>query len=170
MVICNLQKTPLDSYACLIIHAKCDDVIQLLMQKLNMAIPQFKLQKWLRVKLQDLDQGKDKMTVAGVDRDGGPFELFKSIRINGPVRNQVTLKKTDNDLVAVTLTFQGHYNENILQVNVSRKMLWENTNKVLIKMVGDPFATAQKRMRFTNWETPQAYLNQNELLGPLTCQ
>ena len=97
MVICNLQKTPLDSYASLIIHAKCDDMIELLMKKLNMAIPQFKLQRWLKVKLDDIGQGKDKMTVSGIDRNGGPFELFKSIRINGGVRNQVTLKETDND-------------------------------------------------------------------------
>ena len=39
MVICNLQKTVLDSYATLCIHAKCDDMIELLMKKLNMAIP-----------------------------------------------------------------------------------------------------------------------------------
>lgn len=97
MVICNLQKTPLDSYASLVIHAKCDDMIELLMKKLNMAIPQFKLQRWLKVKLDDMGQGKDKMTVSGIDRNGGPFELFKSIRMNGGVRNQVTLKDTDND-------------------------------------------------------------------------
>ena len=45
----------------------------------------------MRVKLENLDQGKEKITVAGIDRTGGPFTLFKSIRINGPVRNQVTL-------------------------------------------------------------------------------
>lgn len=34
VVIVNLQTTPIDAYAALIIHAKCDDVMRLLMQKL----------------------------------------------------------------------------------------------------------------------------------------
>jgi len=51
MVICNLQKTVLDKYASLCIYAKCDDMIELLMKKLNMTIPQFKLQRWLKARL-----------------------------------------------------------------------------------------------------------------------
>jgi len=39
MVIVNLQKTPLDGKAHLIIRAKCDDVMTLLMQKLSSEIP-----------------------------------------------------------------------------------------------------------------------------------
>ena len=35
MVMCNLQKTPKDEAADLIIHAKCDDVMNLLMSKLK---------------------------------------------------------------------------------------------------------------------------------------
>ena len=34
VVICNLQKTPTDHLATLVIHAKCDDIMKLLMQKL----------------------------------------------------------------------------------------------------------------------------------------
>ena len=39
LVICNLQKTPTDHLATLVIHAKCDDIMKLLMQKLQYQIP-----------------------------------------------------------------------------------------------------------------------------------
>ena len=39
LVICNLQKTPLDHLATLVIHAKCDDIMKLLMKKLGYQIP-----------------------------------------------------------------------------------------------------------------------------------
>jgi mono-ADP-ribosyltransferase sirtuin 6 len=51
LIIVNLQKTKLDKYASLIIHAKCDDVTEMLMKKLNIAIPEFRIQKWLKVSL-----------------------------------------------------------------------------------------------------------------------
>ena len=35
LVICNLQKTPIDDYATMVIHAKCDDVMRLLFEKLG---------------------------------------------------------------------------------------------------------------------------------------
>ena len=38
-MIVNLQTTPLDNLATLVIHAKCDDVIEMLMQKLGYQIP-----------------------------------------------------------------------------------------------------------------------------------
>ena len=39
LVIINLQKTPLDNYATLCIYGKCDDVMELLMEKLDYQIP-----------------------------------------------------------------------------------------------------------------------------------
>ena len=35
LVIVNLQKTPLDAAAALCIYAKCDDVMEMLMKKLD---------------------------------------------------------------------------------------------------------------------------------------
>jgi len=49
LVIINLQATPLDSLATLIIHAKCDDVMEMLMQKLSYQIPKWQMKKWLEV-------------------------------------------------------------------------------------------------------------------------
>jgi len=39
LVICNLQKTPYDKYASLVIHAKTDQVMELLCKELNITIP-----------------------------------------------------------------------------------------------------------------------------------
>lgn len=49
IVLINLQKTPLDAYATLCIHAKVDDVIDLLFKKLCMQIPAFNLQRWAKI-------------------------------------------------------------------------------------------------------------------------
>ncbi len=46
LVIVNLQKTPMDPYAALVIHGKCDDVMKITMQKLAIEIPQWRLQRW----------------------------------------------------------------------------------------------------------------------------
>ena len=44
-VMINLQKTPIDAYACLVIHAKTDDVMKLLMKKLGYKIPSYSIKK-----------------------------------------------------------------------------------------------------------------------------
>lgn len=51
LVIVNLQTTPLDNLATLVIHAKCDDVMTLLMQKLSYQIPAWQIKKRLEVSL-----------------------------------------------------------------------------------------------------------------------
>jgi hypothetical protein len=38
-VICNLQKTPYDKYASLVIRAKTDIIMKLLMKELDLSIP-----------------------------------------------------------------------------------------------------------------------------------
>jgi len=50
LVIVNLQATPRDYKSDLLIHAKCDDVMQMLMKKLNLEIPKyFALEKKIKV-------------------------------------------------------------------------------------------------------------------------
>ena len=46
LVIVNLQRTPLDPVARLRIFAKCDDVSKLLMGKLGLTIPEFRLKRY----------------------------------------------------------------------------------------------------------------------------
>ena len=45
LVIVNLQRTPLDDLASLRINGKCDDVIVMLMKKLQLDIPEFRLKR-----------------------------------------------------------------------------------------------------------------------------
>ena len=47
LVIVNLQRTPLDRHAKLRINAKCDDVTRLLMSKLKLEIPEFRLNRFV---------------------------------------------------------------------------------------------------------------------------
>lgn len=47
VVIINLQKTPIDDCAALVIHGKCDDVMMLLMKKLGYEIPCWQIKKRL---------------------------------------------------------------------------------------------------------------------------
>ena len=46
LVIVNLQCTPLDQLAKLRIYAKTDDVSRMLMSKLGLEIPEFRLRRW----------------------------------------------------------------------------------------------------------------------------
>lgn len=72
-MIVNLQKTPLDAYAALIIHAKIDEMFDILMSKLHMKIPEFNLNRWLQIK-QIQGQGDQKVIeVTGIDANGSPY-------------------------------------------------------------------------------------------------
>lgn len=49
LVIVNLQKTPLDKYADIRIYGKCDDVMGRLMEKLNLSVPEFQLNRYFSI-------------------------------------------------------------------------------------------------------------------------
>ena len=76
LVIVNLQKTPLDSYASLIIHAKIDEMFDVLMDKLSLKIPQFMLSRWIKAKLSGTGAVKSpssNLVVSGIDANGSPY-------------------------------------------------------------------------------------------------
>ena len=81
LIICNLQKTPLDKYATLCIHAKCDDIMELLMKKLGYEIPAWQMKRRLNVAL-----AKDvkELQVKGVDANGAVYSLFKEVKVTLP--------------------------------------------------------------------------------------
>ena len=80
LVICNLQKTPLDHLATLVIHAKCDDIMKGLMEKLAYQIPVWQMKKRLEV---SLVQDGSKVQFRGVDDTRQPFTLFKKVEVTG---------------------------------------------------------------------------------------
>lgn len=100
LVIVNLQKTPLDNLASLVIHAKIDDVIRALMKRLQIDIPEFRLNRYILVD----KKGK----VTPVDRDGTPFDFVKTCHVSA-------------DSSKLKLQFYGHYNEPDLELTAVHK-------------------------------------------------
>ena len=78
VVICNLQKTPLNDHCALEIHAKIDDVMMGVMQRLGLEIPQFNINRRLAV-----DVTENKVSFQGLDvaRDT-PYSFLRQIDFN----------------------------------------------------------------------------------------
>ena len=136
LIICNLQKTPLDNYATLCIYAKCDDIMELLMKKLGYQIPSW--QKKARVNVELSKNGKE-LEIMGVDSNGAPYSLFTDVKVSGlepnkttpilkpvmPWRVQLPAKKPES--FDIHLKFQGHYNEPDMKLKVNMAELEANT-------------------------------------------
>lgn len=68
LVIVNLQKTPLDSAASLVIRAFCDDVSKGVAERLGVTIPGFKLMRRVRV---SVASAPDKARLGGAGKSSG---------------------------------------------------------------------------------------------------
>ena len=79
-VMINLQKTPVDEAAHLIIHEKVEKVMELLMQKLEIPIPEFRRSYRLKV---FLSPDKKAVNYTGLDTNGAVYTLFKTLKICG---------------------------------------------------------------------------------------
>ena len=128
LVVVNLQRTPLDDRAAMKINAFCDTVMQMLMQKLDLPIPPFKLVRRLRIKksteVKD-NASKDRLDFQGIDSDGCPFTLFTSIEVQkGTTKKEckkVPLGFVENRIdgaYKITLNWQGHYGEPPLHIDL----------------------------------------------------
>lgn len=80
VVIINLQKTPADQYASLLIHEKVDKVIEMVMKHLEIPIPEFR--RTYRLKMSIPANGK-KVQLTGVDANGACYTLFKNLKVTG---------------------------------------------------------------------------------------
>ena len=121
LVICNLQATPLDALATLVIHAKCDDIMELLMQKLSYQIPSWQMKKRIEISL--VEDGT-KVSLRGVDETRQPFHLFNKITLNGlgadkefpsaaqkkqPYKYTMPEETKRPETFSATIEFMGHY-------------------------------------------------------------
>merc|ERR1719229_881535 len=101
LVIVNLQKTPLDDVCSLRIFAKIDDVMVPLMKELGLEIPEWKLQRFMKVKVQPLGIGADlkKLVIAAVDVDGINATVFQEVKLshNGNSIEKIQCKKSEKD-------------------------------------------------------------------------
>jgi NAD-dependent SIR2 family protein deacetylase len=141
LVIVNIQRTPLDDSAALVINAFCDVVMEKLMAKLGYEIPGFKLIRHLKVtKLEE--EGVSKLLFEGVDLDGSPYSIFRKLKIT-TADSSVTCRKPPYRIkgdiygdFTVKLYFQGHYGEPpfTLSFNVD-----ELVSSVTIRLTYDPY-------------------------------
>lgn len=129
MVMINLQKTPCDYAAELVIHERVDKVIKLLMKKLEIPIPDFRRSYRLKV---FFTENRKKINFTGVDSNGACYTLFKKLLISGLSTSAQTYPQNARQVqpynfdvsgpkskdFTVECTFQGHYNEPALTLTV----------------------------------------------------
>ena len=83
LVIVNLQKTPLHSMAALCIHAKCEEVSTMVMEKLGLPIPEFRLKRRVFIKVTQSTKGPPEeqvtLSIEGQDMYGFYFSFLTGV-------------------------------------------------------------------------------------------
>jgi len=87
LVIINLQKTPLDDIASMVIHGKIEDVMVSLMKKLEIAIPEWKIVR--RISISSSIKGNSDVNgekkfvilIQPIDELGNPYSFIKHLKI-----------------------------------------------------------------------------------------
>ena len=81
LVIVNLQKTALHSMAALTIHAKCEEVSVMILQKLGLPIPQFRLQRLVLITVShyETEGGEVDISIEGQDSYGFIFSFLTGV-------------------------------------------------------------------------------------------
>merc|ERR1719229_1420594 len=96
LVIINLQATDLDMIASLRIFAKIDDVMVPLMKELGLEIPEWKLQRFMKVKVEPIEDQKNKklLIISAVDVDGIDATVFQNVELkyNGKLIDKYNTK------------------------------------------------------------------------------
>jgi NAD-dependent SIR2 family protein deacetylase len=150
LVVVNLQKTPLDRKAAMVIHAFCDTVMNMLMANLGLEIPAFKLVRRIRIKktregVKNSKSMKECLTLHGIDVDGKHFTLFPKIDVGIRGQDLVCLKKEPFKVYAETFSgpvrsvihFQGHYSEPPFSLEFDSELIQMN-NSITYKLTFDP--------------------------------
>lgn len=96
LVVINLQKTPINPVADIVIHAKIEDVMSMVMKKLKIAVPSFKRTAHAKIQLaRGKTNGLEYLSINGCDEVGDPYSLFRSVNIQGESSNLIPLKDTE---------------------------------------------------------------------------
>ncbi|OMJ75630.1 hypothetical protein SteCoe_25187 [Stentor coeruleus] len=138
VVIVNLQKTPLDSCAKMVIHAFCDVVIEKVMRELRLQIPIFSIQRFIRI-----NKNERSLEIKPIDEDGEPFSFLKSVRVKDGEKSLRICKGqyffealTCKEDIRVKLRFQGHYGEPSLKVLIPSDCVEEKLSLKYSPMTG----------------------------------
>jgi NAD-dependent SIR2 family protein deacetylase len=130
VVIINLQKTPLDNLSSLIIHGKIEDVVPILVGKLAIDIPKWKLSYRLRFILTPSKDNKKVLEIKSIEKDGSVYTVFTKVivNINGSryVTNSEPFEFVDDfdHPFTVELHFQGLHGEPPLELTLSPSALY----------------------------------------------
>ena len=140
LVIINLMKTPLDAHATLVINGRCQQVFELLMKKLQIAIPEWNIKRSAKLSL-ETKAGKEHLVASGVDTNNLPYDFMKTVSINGQTGKSVALKNTeqkDDSVYKMNIGFQGWYKEPNLELAIPRQLLTQNNKAIKVDMIYDP--------------------------------
>mmetsp|Transcript_52433 Transcript_52433/g.60235 ORF Transcript_52433/g.60235 Transcript_52433/m.60235 type:complete len:400 (+) Transcript_52433:50-1249(+) len=158
LVIVNLQATPLDNYA-LRINGMIDDVISLLMKKLQLPTPPFQLLRRLAIRRipasnDSKKNAKDALMLRGIDSNGDPYSLFPQVDGTFLKNKEAFSSKKEpfmivpqkasleDGMVRLNLQFQGYYDEPGLTLDVNLADV-KTKKDLVIEMAYDPIVTRQ---------------------------
>ena len=77
------------------IHCKIDDFFVILMQKLQLNIPEFKLNRWIEAEIEETKSGKEILHINGITDHGEQYDLFKNVLIDGTSGYRKALSETE---------------------------------------------------------------------------
>ncbi|KAM6510896.1 hypothetical protein FSOLCH5_011342 [Fusarium solani] len=125
LVICNLQNTPFDHISEMRVYSEADNLMTRVMQGLGLPIPTFILKRRLIITAETDGNGRQSLTLSGIDVDGTPVSYLQSVKLEYNRRvlrsepfmfNFRTALSPGTDL-RFELEFMGHYNEPNLVVD-----------------------------------------------------
>ena len=154
LCIVNLQKTPLHKKSQLNIFGKTDEVAALLMKKLDIDIPQWRLDRFVNISVKSGDIKKKKITIHGSDRDGTRYDIFSKCILK--LNDTELIRETDDpkkslefavfnvdkwgqNKMELEMEFMGHYKEPSLCINLNEYLINDNNKTIILNMEYNPF-------------------------------
>ncbi|CRG88369.1 NAD-dependent histone deacetylase SIR2 [Talaromyces islandicus] len=124
LAICNLQETPIDELCSLRIFTETDILMTKVMEKLDLPIPSFILQRRLLIKVETHDEDRHRLTATGVDSDDTPVSFLQTVKLEGtrriaraePFSLNIRESFEQGAPLKLELEFMGHYNEPNLEL------------------------------------------------------
>lgn len=125
LVICNLQNTPFDHISEMRVYSEADSLMTRVMQGLELPIPTFILKRRLVITAETDSNGRQSVTLSGIDVDGTPVSYLQSVKLEynrRVLRSEPFMFSFRTTLapgidLKFELEFMGHYNEPNLVVD-----------------------------------------------------
>jgi len=152
LVVCNLQSTPVDEYATLRIGCHIDLLFGILMQLLNLEIPNFIVHRIIKIDYlkdwsNDNEDSEVNIKIDGVDSEGVTASYLKSMVVligkkkriltHEPFDFNIKRKDLESSNVKCNLRFMENYNEPVKTIElISPKS--EDDCHTLLELKYDP--------------------------------